>query len=225
MCRRRSGTTCSSPATPTSYSSRRCAALRLRAAPCALTRLWAITPAGPAPTPRTPQACAPPPLQAFLTATHLGIAMEYASGGDLFERVVKRRRLPEDEARYFFWQLVQGLAWCHSQVCAGAAQRTDRLRRTLLLTAAAEPLAEGGDEPFSPAPPPLPTHSGRVPPRPQAGQHPAGGGCSGAAAQAVRLWLLQVAAAGLCPQHAAGHACLPGARGAEGGRREPAGES
>jgi serine/threonine protein kinase len=44
--------------------------------------------------------------------------MEYASGGDLFDRVVSRRRLPEAEARYFFWQLVQGLVWCHSQVGA-----------------------------------------------------------------------------------------------------------
>ena len=81
----------------------------------------------PAPSP----ACSPPrcltlkpiplpqpnhPPQAFLTTTHLGIAMEYASGGDLFDRVVSRRRLPEPEARYFFWQLVQGLVWCHSQV-------------------------------------------------------------------------------------------------------------
>ncbi|EFN54321.1 hypothetical protein CHLNCDRAFT_135543 [Chlorella variabilis] len=67
--------------------------------------------------------------EAFLTATHLGIAMEYANGGDLFDRVVSRRRLPEDEARYFFWQLVQGLAWCHSQ---GVCHRDLKLDNVLL---------------------------------------------------------------------------------------------
>ncbi|KAI3435933.1 hypothetical protein D9Q98_001991 [Chlorella vulgaris] len=67
--------------------------------------------------------------EAFLTTTHLGIAMEYASGGDLFDRVVSRRRLPEAEARYFFWQLVQGLVWCHSQ---GVCHRDLKLDNILL---------------------------------------------------------------------------------------------
>jgi serine/threonine protein kinase len=52
----------------------------------------------------------------FLTSTHLGIAMEYASGGMLFDRIVKMTRLKEDIARYFFQQLVCGVAWCHSKV-------------------------------------------------------------------------------------------------------------
>ena len=39
-----------------------------------------------------------------------------ASGGDLFDFVVARTRLAEDEARVFFQQLVCAAAWCHSKV-------------------------------------------------------------------------------------------------------------
>jgi polyhydroxyalkanoate synthesis regulator phasin len=55
----------------------------------------------------------------FLTSTHLGIAMEYASGGELFDRIVKASRFSEDEARYFFQQLISGVAWCHKEVRGG----------------------------------------------------------------------------------------------------------
>lgn len=54
--------------------------------------------------------------QVFLTRTHLGIAMEYASGGTLFERIEKFQRFKEDIARYFFQQLVCGVAWMHKKV-------------------------------------------------------------------------------------------------------------
>jgi hypothetical protein len=50
--------------------------------------------------------------RAFLTTTHLGIAMEFAAGGELFERIVRAGRFPEDEARYFFQQLICGVGWC-----------------------------------------------------------------------------------------------------------------
>lgn len=59
--------------------------------------------------------------QVFLTSTHLGIAMEYASGGELFDRIVKANRFSEDEARYFFQQLISGVAWCHREVGAAPA--------------------------------------------------------------------------------------------------------
>ena len=49
--------------------------------------------------------------RAFLTTTHLGIAMEFAAGGELFERIVRAGRFPEDEARYFFQQLICGVGW------------------------------------------------------------------------------------------------------------------
>lgn len=57
--------------------------------------------------------------QLFLTPSHLGIAMEYASGGELFERIVKAGKFSEDEARYFFQQLLSGVDYCHQSVSQG----------------------------------------------------------------------------------------------------------
>ena len=51
----------------------------------------------------------------FVTTTHLGIVMEYAAGGELFDRIVKAGRFSEDEARYFFQQLISGVEYCHSE--------------------------------------------------------------------------------------------------------------
>jgi len=83
----------------------------------------------------------------ILTPTHLAIVMEYASGGELFERICKAGRFSEDEvsvhdllhiviiskqpdfflanlmfcfslqARFFFQQLISGISYCHSMVC------------------------------------------------------------------------------------------------------------
>lgn len=55
-------------------------------------------------------------MQVFLTPTHLGIVMEYAAGGELFDRIVKAGRFSEDEARFFFQQLISGVDYCHSEV-------------------------------------------------------------------------------------------------------------
>jgi hypothetical protein len=59
--------------------------------------------------------------QVFLTPTHLCIVMEYAAGGELFDRIVKAGRFSEDEARYFFQQLICGVDYCHQSVSAAAA--------------------------------------------------------------------------------------------------------
>ncbi|KAG6474825.1 hypothetical protein ZIOFF_064040 [Zingiber officinale] len=48
-----------------------------------------------------------------LTPTHLGIVMEYAAGGELFDRICNSGRFSEDEARYFFQQLICGVSYCH----------------------------------------------------------------------------------------------------------------
>jgi hypothetical protein len=58
------------------------------------------------------------PAQAFLTPTHLCIVMEYAPGGELFDLVVKAGVFTEDEARYFFQQIIHGLDYCHQNVSA-----------------------------------------------------------------------------------------------------------
>ena len=54
--------------------------------------------------------------EVFLTPTHLCIAMEYAAGGELFDRIVRAGRFSEDEARYFFQQLICGIDYCHRSV-------------------------------------------------------------------------------------------------------------
>lgn len=68
-------------------------------------------------------------MQVVLTPTHLAIVMEYASGGELFERICNAGRFSEDEARYFFQQLISGVSYCHSmQIC----HRDLKLENTLL---------------------------------------------------------------------------------------------
>lgn len=42
--------------------------------------------------------------------------MEYAPGGDMFEYVVRKNGLKEEEARWFFQQLIVGLDYCHRMV-------------------------------------------------------------------------------------------------------------
>nr|XP_018675701.1 PREDICTED: serine/threonine-protein kinase SAPK7 isoform X2 [Musa acuminata subsp. malaccensis] len=51
--------------------------------------------------------------EVVLTRTHLGIVMEYAAGGELFDRISNAGRFSEDEARYFFQQLICGVSYCH----------------------------------------------------------------------------------------------------------------
>ncbi|KAK7318744.1 hypothetical protein RJT34_03451 [Clitoria ternatea] len=52
-----------------------------------------------------------------LTPTDLAVVMEYAAGGELFNRVCSGG-LREDEARYFFQQLISGVSYCHDmEIC------------------------------------------------------------------------------------------------------------
>lgn len=67
--------------------------------------------------------------EVFLTPTHLAIVMEYASGGEMFERICNAGRFSEDEARFFCQQLISGVSYCHSmQIC----HRDLKLENTLL---------------------------------------------------------------------------------------------
>lgn len=67
--------------------------------------------------------------EVLLTPTHLAIVMEYAAGGELFERICTAGRFSEDEARYFFQQLISGVSYCHSmEIC----HRDLKLENTLL---------------------------------------------------------------------------------------------
>lgn len=51
--------------------------------------------------------------EVFVTPDYLAIVMEYAAGGDMFQLVTSKRGLSENEARWFFQQLVLGLDYCH----------------------------------------------------------------------------------------------------------------
>lgn len=51
--------------------------------------------------------------EVFLTETHLGIMMDFASGGEIFDHVKAAKHFNEDEARYFFQQLISGVNYCH----------------------------------------------------------------------------------------------------------------
>ena len=55
-------------------------------------------------------------IQVFLTPEYLGIVMEHASNGELFEYVASKGKMIEPEARYFFQQLICGVEYCHKMV-------------------------------------------------------------------------------------------------------------
>uniref|UniRef100_A0A1I8HQZ7 Protein kinase domain-containing protein n=1 Tax=Macrostomum lignano TaxID=282301 RepID=A0A1I8HQZ7_9PLAT len=42
--------------------------------------------------------------------------MEYVSGGELFDRIVKQQRLEEPEARRYFQQIISGVDYCHQNM-------------------------------------------------------------------------------------------------------------
>ncbi|XP_077244868.1 serine/threonine-protein kinase SAPK3-like [Tasmannia lanceolata] len=67
--------------------------------------------------------------EVLLTPTHLAIVLEYAAGGELFEKICSAGRFSEDEARFFFQQLISGVSYCHSmEIC----HRDLKLENTLL---------------------------------------------------------------------------------------------
>ncbi|VDN90882.1 unnamed protein product [Brugia pahangi] len=68
--------------------------------------------------------------QCIDTPAKFFIVMEYCSGGEMFDYIVKKERLEESEARHFFRQLVQAIAYVHSM---GFAHR-DLKPENLLLT-------------------------------------------------------------------------------------------
>ncbi|KAG2240537.1 hypothetical protein Bca52824_090679 [Brassica carinata] len=65
--------------------------------------------------------------EVFVTPTHLAIVMEYAAGGELFERICSAGRFSEDEV--LFQTTYLGVSYCHAmQIC----HRDLKLENTLL---------------------------------------------------------------------------------------------
>lgn len=75
--------------------------------------------------------------EVFLTADCVCIAMEYASGGSLFDYIKSQHRLKEPVARWFFQQLIVGVDYCHHK---GVANRDIKLENTLLQNVEGLPL-------------------------------------------------------------------------------------
>ncbi|ORY97961.1 kinase-like domain-containing protein [Syncephalastrum racemosum] len=53
--------------------------------------------------------------QVLQDSTNVYFVMEYLEGGELFQVLSERGKLPEDEARHLFQQLTTALAWCHAR--------------------------------------------------------------------------------------------------------------
>lgn len=68
-------------------------------------------------------------LEVFESSKHFFIVMEYAGAGDLLHYVKKKRRLPENEARFIFKQVLYGLGHCH---CRSVLHRDIKLDNVLL---------------------------------------------------------------------------------------------
>ncbi|CAK9193583.1 unnamed protein product [Sphagnum troendelagicum] len=47
------------------------------------------------------------------THSDIYVVMEYVESGDLFDYIVLNGRLPEEEARHFFQQIIAGVEYCH----------------------------------------------------------------------------------------------------------------
>lgn len=67
--------------------------------------------------------------EVFKTRNHINIVLEFVTGGELFDRIVKCRYFEEPVARRFFQQLIQGLKYCHDQ---GVAHRDLKPENLLL---------------------------------------------------------------------------------------------
>ena len=54
----------------------------------------------------------------FATSAKIFIVLEFVGGGELFDKIANEGKLPEEKARFYFKQLVDGLSHCHNKgVC------------------------------------------------------------------------------------------------------------
>jgi protein-serine/threonine kinase len=67
--------------------------------------------------------------QVIETERYVGIVMEYAQGGELFDRILASKFLKPDETRWFFLQLLDGVQHLHQR---GVVHRDLKLENLLL---------------------------------------------------------------------------------------------
>ncbi|XP_022756487.1 CBL-interacting serine/threonine-protein kinase 24-like isoform X2 [Durio zibethinus] len=53
--------------------------------------------------------------EVLASSTKIYIILEFVSGGELFDKIVHCQRLPENECRRYFQQLIDAVAHCHSK--------------------------------------------------------------------------------------------------------------
>ncbi|KAI3423319.1 Non-specific serine/threonine protein kinase [Psidium guajava] len=53
--------------------------------------------------------------EVLASKTKIYMVLEYATGGELFDRIASRGRLPETEGRKLFQQLIDGVSYCHDK--------------------------------------------------------------------------------------------------------------
>ena len=67
--------------------------------------------------------------QIYENENHYLIIMEYCEGGELFNYIVEKQRLSENESSFFYYQIIQGVEYIHSQ---GIAHRDLKPENLLL---------------------------------------------------------------------------------------------
>lgn len=68
-------------------------------------------------------------FEVFENKKHIMLVMEHAGGGDLYQLVKERHHLTEDEAKFIFKQVAQGVGHCH---CRSVLHRDIKLDNILL---------------------------------------------------------------------------------------------
>ncbi|GAB0493407.1 hypothetical protein MMPV_004689 [Pyropia vietnamensis] len=158
---------------------------------------------------------------------HLYLLMELVGGGDLYERLVKERRLDEPTAQRLGWQICEGLIYCHAR---GVYHRDLKLENVLLTTDGDIKIADWGlsfiralaTNPPPAGPSPERTDGGGTPSRRHRGSNSGGGtGADSALSSSLSSSNAEAAAAWATPppgerqQRAA--AAAAAARGVAGG--------
>jgi serine/threonine protein kinase len=52
-------------------------------------------------------------IEVLASKTKIFIVLELVTGGELFDKIVQVGKLTEDQARYYFQQLIDGVEYCH----------------------------------------------------------------------------------------------------------------